>query len=448
MALYLGTGFPSITHVYKGRVTFLALNHYVYRLVTAHGKSLANAESVFNSAFGYIPDVSVAPKNSASTGDDGAERLAGLRAGVFSQLTKDLGFSPDKQFALLAAIAQDLADDGNLNGSSGTVNGTPLPEDIGNKFECAFMTFMASTANQTGLSADEIGSMPFSKVALSDKYRVEYIPGNMAAAQGKTTFTLSIASRSTGSGYTGPDVVELMPMMHMADHEHSTPVDSVENNGDGTYTCTVYYLMSSSMNGMVQGYWSLEVMIGDMMMGGESVTFYPSVGMSMSSDTVLAKLKGVNDIVSGMSGTSNRVYYLFNDGLVSSGMNQYTMNLFIAANDYSGMGEMGTYPALSSATTTTLHDGENMYDAWKAEPIILEASTDGGSTWKPATNSAGGHWSAAGLTGIMSGQSNSIRVRLSVGKNGGTPDLKTTDGKADTGANGYQTFTVTPGSSM
>ena len=283
----------------------------IYTLVTAHGKTLADAEAAFNSAFGYLPDITVAPKNSASSGsDDAAQRLAGFRAGVFSQLTMDLGFTSDKQFALLTAIAQDLADDAVLNGSAGTVNGAALPEDIGNKFECAFMTFMASTANLTGLTASEIGAMPFSKVALSDSYRVEYVPGSMDAAQGKTTFTLSITSRATGSALPGLDV-SLMPMMHMDTHEHSTPVDVVTDNGNGTYTCYVYYLMSASMSGMSMGYWDLEVMIGM----SDSVTFYPSVGMSMSSDTVLTKLKGVDDIVSSMSATSNRAYYLFNDGI-------------------------------------------------------------------------------------------------------------------------------------
>lgn len=422
-----------------GSVNLEPSSTIIHALVTTYGKSLSEAEMTFNSAFGYTPDVSVTPKNSVSTGSDDAQRLAGFRAAVFSQLTKDLGHSPDKQFVLLAALAQDLADDANLNGTAGTVSGTSLPEDIGHKFECAFMSFMESTANQTGLAVDEIGSMPFSKVALSDNYRVEYIPGTMAAAKGKTTFTLSITSKATGSAHTASDVT-LMPMMHMASHEHGTPVDTVVNNGDGTYTCAVYYLMSASMNGAVQGYWDLGVMIGM-----ESVTFYPSVGMSMSSDDILVKLKGVSDIVSGMSGTSSRVYYLFNDGL-ESGMSDYTLNLFIAANDYPGMGEMGTYPALSSATTTTTTLHDESYTAWTADPVIVEASTDGGTTWLPATNSAGGHWSVAGLTGIMSGESNSIKVRLSVGKNGGAAELKTTDGNALSGSNGYQTINVTPGS--
>jgi hypothetical protein len=427
----------------------------IYTLVTAHGKTLADAEAAFNSAFGYIPDITVAPKNSASSGsDDAAQRLAGFRAGVFSQLTMDLvGNHPEKQFELLAAIAQDLADDAVLNGSAGTVNGAALPEDIGNKFECAFMTFMASSANQTGLSADEIGTMPFSKVALSNNYRVEYIPGTMSAAQGKTTFTLSITSRGTGSVHTASDVT-LMPMMHMASHEHSTPVGDIQNNGDGTYTCTVYYLMSSSMSGMSMGYWSLEVMIGM----SDSVAFYPSVGMSMSSDTVLAKLKGVNDIVSTMSGTSNRSYYLFNDGLQTGMMaGSGTLNLFIAANDYDNM--MGTYPALSSGATetTALHDGNNGNAAWNAYPVTVEACLStadctSAANWVAASNTGGGGWQVNFSSGVTSGVSGSVYVRLLVGKDGGAQEQKTTNGMAYDGStgydgtNGYQTFTVTPGS--
>ncbi len=50
-----------------------------------------------------------------------------------------------------------------------------------------------------------------------------------------------------------------MPVMHMVGMDHSTPVDSITDNGDGTYTCIVYYLMSSVMSGKSKGYWELEV---------------------------------------------------------------------------------------------------------------------------------------------------------------------------------------------
>jgi hypothetical protein len=104
----------------------------VHALVTSGSStSVAGAEALFNSAFGYTPDLSIAPMNTAATGTTNApNRLAALRAAAFSQLAKDLGIGPDKQFDLIRAIANDLADDGLLNGSAGPVNGTSIPEDI------------------------------------------------------------------------------------------------------------------------------------------------------------------------------------------------------------------------------------------------------------------------------------------------------------------------------
>jgi hypothetical protein len=414
-------------------------------LMNTYGMSATSAASAFSTAFGYTPDPSTAPKNDSTS--DVSQRLAALRCGAFSQLTQNLGLAASNQSVLLSAIAQDLSD-GTLNGRAGSSlisigTGTSLPEDIGNRFENAFMTYFANTTtNMTGLTASDIGSLPFSKVALTESYRIEY-QSSMSPSQGKSTFTLSITSRMTGSAVPGLSLT-LMPMMHMASHDHTTPVDPVVDNGNGTYTCTVYYLMSSSMSGMSMGYWELEVSIGGMM-GGESATFYPSVGMAMGSDTVLSKLRGQSgDIVTGMSGTEKRTYYIFNDGLASS-MSGYTFSLFIAPGDYASMSSMISFPALASGATTTLHD-EN-YTAWIADPVVVEASLDA-STWTTATNSSTGHWNATFATGIMSGQTNTIYVRLSVGKDGGTTEQKTTDGNAPSGSNAYQTITATPGSMM
>ncbi len=50
------------------------------------------------------------------------------------------------------------------------------------------------------------------------------------------------------------------------------------------------------------------------------------------------------------------------------------------------------------------------------------------------------------MSGITSSVTNTIYVRLSVGKNGGVAEQKTTDGNAASGSNGYQTILVTPSS--
>jgi hypothetical protein len=395
----------------------------VHDLVTSGTcTSVACAETLFNSAFGYTPDASIAPMNTAANGTNAPNRLAALRAGAFSQLAKDLGISPDKQFDLIRAIAHDLADDGLLNGSAGPVNGTGIPEDIQNKFEQALVSFMTNTTcNHTGLTAAEIGSLPFAKVVLTNTYRVEYVPGMMAATVGKTSFKIRVTDRIGGTPVTGL-TLKLMPLMHMATMSHATPVDTVvESATAGTYNCTAYYLMAS---GPGMGFWELKVLVGGMM--GEPATFYPPVGMAMGSTTVRATLKGqATDIISSMTGTEKRSYYLFKDGLVTASTT--TFDLFIAAKQ-----SMMSYPAVSTSTVLSSPTGT-------ITSMTVDASTDGGSNWVPAVDNTNGHWSVSGLSGLISGTTGTIIVKMTV--NG---EDKTTDGNAVSGANGYATFVVTP----
>jgi hypothetical protein len=164
--------------------------------------------------------------------------------------------------------------------------------------------------------------------------------------------------------------------------------------------------------------------------------FHPDVAMAMGTTTGRATLKGVTDkILSSSTGTAtaNRTYYLFNDGLASA-MGSHTFKLFIAAKE-----SMMSMPAIG--TGSTLHNETN--SAWTISSMTVDASTDG-SAWLPATEGTTGHWSIADLTGLMSGQTGTIYVRMSVNS-----EVKTADGMATstTGTNGYATFTVTPAAS-
>jgi hypothetical protein len=96
---------------------------------------------------------------------------------------------------------------------------------------------------------------------------------------------------------------------------------------------------------------------------------------------------------------------------------------------------MMSYPAVSAGTM--LHDEQNA--AWTVNTMTFEASTDG-STWTAGTDNSGGHWTISSLSGLTSGLTGTVYVRLTV--NG---EQKTTNGSAPSGANGYATFTVTPG---
>ena len=412
----------------------------VHDLVVS-GKTCTDARSAFAAAFGFPDNTSVAPKNDNNvTGTDNvARRLAALHAVAFSLMTRDLGLGPDNQFLLMAAIAQDLSDN-TLNGMNGAsavdvVTGSPLPEDIQNRFERAVDKAYDNTAlNRTGLTADQIGTLPFSKLALTNSYRVQYIPGMMPPVQGKTQFKIRVANRSDNTAVTGlvaSGSLNLVPWMHMATKSHSSPWDNtIVDNLDGTYSCTVYYLMSTAMGGTSMGYWRLAVEIGDPG-GPETATFYPTVGMAMGTDTVRATLKGQNDNIVAAP-AEQRTYYLFKDGAMTyDNVSTHTLNLFVAAKE-----SMTSFPAVTVGTT--LHDAGGA--AWTVNDVSAEASTD--NTFNTGVvngeNSGGGHWSFPGIAGLPRGSTGTVYVRLTV--NG---ERKTTNGLAPSGANGYQAFSVT-----
>ena len=410
----------------------------LYELVTRHGKTLADARMLFNTAFGYAPDHTTAPTDATHPAGDAGEDelLAGLRAAIYSQLSADLGLTAEQQFDLLTSLAEDLAD-GTLDGGATIPNTTTaLPADIQNRFTLALMNFRAAK-DQSGLTNDKIGTLPFAKMALTDSYKVEYLPGTMAAMMGKTRFKLRLTDHATEQAVSG-ETVTLMPLMYMAAHNHSTPLEGcTESATAGEYDCTIFYLMASSMmDGTSMGYWDLKVMIGGMT--GESTHFYPHVMMAMG-DTTRAILKGVNDEIPGMAmegdmaTAEKRSYYLFKSNL--SGMtDNHTFQLFIAAKE-----SMMSYPAVTS--TRILSEGNMDYEL-AISSMNVEVSTDH-NTWISANEDGNGYWTATGITGLTNAEQGEIYVRMSV--NG---EQKSTDGNVANGSNAYATFLITPGSSM
>lgn len=400
------------------------------RLVKEKGRLPGQADADLAAAFGFTPDHSVAPLNGPATGSDLSGPLACLRAAAFSQLTKNLGLPSAGQFDLLTALTEDLAD-GDLDGMNGSAqvtipNGPALPEDIQNRFADALASFMGSGGDHTGIKPDQLGMLPFAKVAFTDSYRIEYLPGAMPASEGKTSFTLKITDRATGNPAIGLDP-ELTPTMRMATMSHGAPVDSsVADNGDGSYGCNVYYLMPSSMGGMSMGYWRLKVDLDPL--ADEEAFFFPQVGMAMGGVTGKAALKGQADTIASMPTPKKRNWYLFPDG-ISGTAGSHTVKLFIATTESNS-----DYPPAEL--------GESLHDATGAgftiDTLTVELSTDL-TTWTPATGASGGHFTFTGVGGLTAGTVTPVYARLTV--NG---EVKTTDGNSPSGVNGYATLNVKP----
>jgi hypothetical protein len=247
-------------------------------------------------------------------------------------------------------------------------------------------------------------------------YKVEYIAGTNAAAEGKTTFQLKITKQSDGSAVTGlAGSITLNPMMDMGmGMKHSAPVDIISESTStaGTYDCTIYYLMG--------GTWQLDVNIGT-----ETSTFSPSVNMAMAgSDTTKKSLYGPSDIVSGMTGTQYNSYFLFNDDTVSAATP--TFELYITQTKDNKM----TFNPLSMISSPT----------GTVASAIVSASTD--STFVTGTVTASdegnGHWSLSGISDLSTAGTYTVYVKLQVNS-----EDKTTNGASPSGTNAYAAFKVT-----
>ncbi len=392
-------------HIQSGQLSGGAAVHItpattISRHLIAAGKTPSEAETLCNDAFGYSPDMSIEPEFTSAADETDAGRLAALQAAALSQLTMDLGLAPTAQFSLLSALAEDLAD-GALDGSGAA--SLSLPADIQSRFCRALVT----QKNNMNISADKIGILPFSKLVITDNYTVRYIPGTMQAMQGRTMFTISVTDLN---GNPAPGLtLAVNPTMYMATMNHSTPIDAILDNGDGTYTCTIYYLMASAMNGNFMGYWELKVTAN-----GDDAYFYPPVMMAMG-DTTRGTLKDANDKIAGMMGQDPQVrsYYVFKESYSGTSGN-HTIRLFIAARE-----SMMMHPAVSTGSQLTDETGT----FWTVNTMSVELSLDDGANWTAMTDDGSGHWSATGVAGLTSGQTTDMLVSVTIN---GTE--KTTDG--------------------
>lgn len=377
-------------------------NTIIHDLVVA-GKSPAEAETAFNAAFGYTPDVTVLPRVEAPNATNLPQRLAALRAAAFSYLAQALTLSPAQQFGLTAAIARDLGGNGILDGKDATasviaIDATATLPTSGIQYNYAVALKSCGDARPTlGLTSTTVQTA---------SYRIEYLPGMMAAAQGKTSFRIRLTSADGTTPQTGKSIT-LVPVMHMPSMSHRTPLDPViSDNGDGTYSCTVYYLMMSSAS---MGFWELRVSVD-----GETAVFYPSVGMAMG--TALTKLYGVGDKISDMLGApAARTYFLFRDGVSGN-----TFNLFIAALDDA---LVTSFPAVSSGQT--LHDQSGT--PWTVNPATTAVALSSDNiTYYPASDSGNGHWTVTNA-GLNLSQGATVHVRLTVNGEAKTNQAGTQD---------------------
>jgi hypothetical protein len=407
-------------------ITLDASSTIVQKLV-AGGKTLAAAQGLFSSAFGYVPDCSVAPVfANLSTNAPQNSKIAGLRAAFFSQLAKDLSLTPAKQSEMVQALADDLSD-GVLDGKKGSTpvlmtSGAAIPEDIALRYAAAVIAFEGCANNKSKLTPDKIAAPPCGSLALTTKYRVEYLPASGGDLTAQDSFQLKISQRSDGTPVTGLAssmiLTQLMVMTSMSSSS-TWPHAVVESSSvPGTYLATLYYSMATTGFDM---YWKLRVGIGD-----DTAIFYPRVAALPAGNTISAKLSSSSDQV----GTSNRTYRLWRD-TVSQGVTGYDVTVFLSSSD-SG----DTLPVYAGALWST--------PRLALASVTLQVSSDG-SIWSPLTpvgNS--GRYLAAGLS-LTPGSARTLYFKLQINGNSYTTNGNLPDGNSDlTKSNAVAVFSVAP----
>jgi len=406
-------------------ITLDASSTIVQKLV-AGGKSLSAAQSIFSSAFGYVPDCSVAPVfANISSNAPQTSRLAGLRAAFFSQLAKDLSLAPGKQSEMVQALADDLSD-GVLDGKKGSAPVTmtsdgAIPEDIALRYTASVITFEGCANNKSKLTPDKFPAPPSGTLALTASYRVEYLPvlgGDLTAKGG---FQLKISRRSDGTPVTGLAssvvITQLMVMTSMSSSS-TGPNAVIESDVPGTYLVTLYYSMATAGLDM---YWKLSVAIGT-----ETAVFYPRVTALPAGNTVSAKLSSSSDQVGG----SNRTYRIWRDTVIQ-GITGYDVILYLSSTDAGK-----TLPVYAGVLWST--------PQLALESVTLQVSSDG-ATWSPLTplgNS--GRYLAAGVS-LTSGSARTLYLKLQINGNSYTTNGNLPDGNSDlTKSNAVALFSVVP----
>jgi hypothetical protein len=254
--------------------------------------------------------------------------------------------------------------------------------------------------------------------APASTYLVEYIPGMMEAAMGKTTFKLRVRTRADYLPATGL-AITLKPLMTMPTYSHSAPADEVtESATPGTYDCAIYYQMAS---GAGMGYWTVTVTVGT-----EKVDLYPSVAMAMGTDTTLVRLWGVSDV--GAGGMSTTKYVIFRDGPLTAAAG--SLKLYLARSENMMMDFKPVYVGATLAGPTGA-----------VTSVTLAASVDAAFTTPlAASHSANGHWSVD-VSSLSPAAGTQATVYLKLNVNG---ENKTTDGNVLSSGNGSIAFKVTP----
>jgi hypothetical protein len=188
--------------------------------------------------------------------------------------------------------------------------------------------------------------------------------------------------------------------MDMGTFTHNTPVESIVDNGDGSYTVTAYFLMS--------GDWMLHFHVDGVHL--EEHLMITVGGAMMDKGT----LKGISDMIMPEDGgtAANRPYIIFVSSLdVTTG----DVDLYLATRD-----NYMSHPAVYAGQSLIDETGAT----WNVGTVTLSVcsywSMMACSAWADLNDNGNGHFTATGLGALPADTSsmmdgNQFAVHLQVG---------------------------------
>ncbi len=447
------------------------------RTMVANGKTLTAAETAFQTAFGYKPDLTATPfdpyTTQSITTQTTADQTAAFRVGVWSQLGKDLGLTATDLAELPIKLADDLAD-GTLDGvaagnpvtlTSG-VNLQALNQTmpLANRLSVAISSFAGSAANVAGVAAPSMGLPPITAdmpgtsktITLGNGTRQINVkidtpataPFQMGYRNVKTTHKITLTDAATTlpvniNTDANINSIAFKPWMYMfAGHQHGSPFGAINTTQAalGIYTVDTYYLMPTGMmmNGTVEpmGQWDLEVKLGDTTAPATDPYayshFFPNVMMNMGTDLLLAKGINAADTWTDMMGvTKPREYRVWLQDVVANAGGGHDLSIYATT--------LGMNMSAGGMIFPPVYQGFSvMMPAYMINTVSCDVSTDGLATndvakvWQamPMTVT-NGQYKITGLSGLSTTAQNTLDIRLTVNGNvmldaGGNLQLKFT----------------------
>jgi len=269
----------------------------------------------------------------------------------------------------------------SLDTANCTISGTPTTTQ-------AATSYTVTGSNSAGSTT--------AAVKLAVVQYTSTMQGNPTHSVGKTTFQIKVTD-NTGAGVAGLNP-KIIPEMDMGSMVHTTPVDSVTDNGGGLYTAVVYYLMSSD-----GGYWYVKTM-NNTAMSEIGTRIAMTVG---GSATARVSVSNSADQYSNMMTATNRPYFVFVDAISGSAGN-HTINVFAATRK-----SMMDHPALANGLTLTPAMGADWTVIGATTSIRL--SIDGGTSWVGTlTDNGTGHYAIGGVAGLTAGSGKSLTFEITV----------------------------------